>query len=156
LPYGETWARTAEIVRQNLLQAGVKIEMTATDVAGWNQKLNEWDYDLAFTYVYQYGDPALGVARNYTSVNIAKGSPFNNVEGYSNPKIDELFDAGAKEADPEKRKAIYLQAQKILLDEVPVAWLFEINFPTLYRTRLSNIVSSGIGLNDSLGGASVA
>jgi len=156
LPYGETWARTAEIVRQNLLQAGIKIEMTATDVAGWNQKLNEWDYDLAFTYVYQYGDPALGVARNYTSANIAKGSPFNNVEGYSNPKIDELFDAGAKEADPDKRKAIYLQTQKILLDEVPVAWLFEINFPTLYRAKLSNIVSSGIGLNDSLSGASVA
>jgi peptide/nickel transport system substrate-binding protein len=109
LPYGETWTRTAEILRQNLLQAGVKIEMVATDVAGWNQKLNEWDYDLAFTYVYQYGDPALGVARNYTTANIAKGSPFNNVEGYSNPKVDELFDAGAKEADPEKRKALYLQ-----------------------------------------------
>lgn len=156
LPYGETWTRTAEILRQNLLQAGVKIEMVATDVAGWNQKLNEWDYDLAFTYVYQYGDPALGVARNYTTANIAKGSPFNNVEGYSNPKVDELFDAGAKEADPEKRKALYLQVQKILLDEVPVAWLYEINFPTLYRTKLSNIVSSGIGLNDSLSGASIA
>ena len=96
------------------------------------------------------------MARNYTTTNIAKGSPFNNVEGYSNPKVDELFEAGAKEADPEKRKAIYLQVQKILLDEVPVAWLYEINFPTLYRTKLSNIVSSGIGLNDSLSGASIA
>jgi peptide/nickel transport system substrate-binding protein len=130
--------------------------MVATDVAGWNQKLNEWDYDLAFTYVYQYGDPALGVARNYTTANIAKGSPFNNVEGYSNPKVDALFDAGAKESDPEKRKAIYLQVQKILLDEVPVAWLYEINFPTLYRNKLTNIISSGIGLNDSLSTASIA
>jgi peptide/nickel transport system substrate-binding protein len=45
--------------------------------------------------------------------------------------------------------------QKILLDEVPVAWLYEINFPTLYRTKLANLVTSGIGLNDSLGGASI-
>jgi peptide/nickel transport system substrate-binding protein len=82
LPYGETWSRQAEILRQNLAQVGIKVDMVATDVAGWNQRLNEWDYDLAFTYVYQYGDPALGVARNYTSANIAKGSPFNNVEGY--------------------------------------------------------------------------
>jgi peptide/nickel transport system substrate-binding protein len=155
LPYGETWARTAEIVRQNLLQAGIKVEITATDVAGWNQKLNEWNYDLAFTFVYQWGDPAIGVSRIYTTANIAKGSPFNNVEGYSNPTVDELFDAGAKEVDPKKCQAIYLQAQKILLDEVPVAWLFEINFPTLYRTKLNNIISSGIGLNDSLGGASL-
>lgn len=155
LPYGETWSRSAEIVRQNLAQAGIKIELVATDVAGWNQKLNEWDYDLAFTYLYQYGDPALGVARNYTSGNIAKGSPWNNVEGYKNPKVDELFEAGAKEPDPAKRAAIYLQVQKILLDDVPVAWLYEINFPTLYRTKIKNPVTSAIGLNDSLGRASV-
>ncbi|MFP5475392.1 MAG: ABC transporter substrate-binding protein [Gammaproteobacteria bacterium] len=156
LPYGETWQRQAEMVRQHLGQAGIKIEMTPTDVAGWNQRLNEWDYDLAFTYVYQYGDPALGVARNYTSSNIAKGSPFNNVEGYSNPKVDELFAAGAVAADPEKRKALYLEVQKLLLEEAPVAWLHEINFPTLYRSKVKNPVSSGIGLNDSLGRASIA
>ncbi|WP_218510681.1 ABC transporter substrate-binding protein [Variovorax sp. dw_308] len=156
IPYGETWNRSAEIVRQNLLQAGLKIEMSATDVAGWNQKLNDWDYDLAFTFLYQYGDPALGVARNYTSGNIAKGSPFNNVEGYENPKVDALFDSGAKEVDPEKRKAIYLEVQKILLEDVPVAWLYEINFPTLYRTKVKDFISSGVGLNDSLGGASVS
>ena len=151
LPYGESWQRQAEIVRQNLAQAGVKVEMVATDVAGWNQRCNEWDFDLAFTYVYQYGDPALGVSRNYTTDSIAKGSPFNNVSGYSNPKVDELFAAGAKEADPAKRAAIYLEAQKILVTDVPVAWLHEINFPTLYRTKVKNPISSGIGLNDSLG-----
>ena len=156
LPYGESWQRQAEIVRQNLIQAGIKVELTATDVAGWNQRLNEWDYDMAFTYVYQYGDPALGVARNYTTANIAKGSPFNNVEGYSNPKVDELFEAGAREIDPAKRKALYDEVQKLLLQEVPVAWLHEINFPTLYRTKVSNLISSGIGLNDSLGYAKLA
>lgn len=151
LPYGESWQRQADIVRQNLTQAGIKIDMVATDVAGWNQRCNEWDFDLAFTYVYQYGDPALGVARNYTSSNIAKGSPFNNVSGYVNTKVDELFAAGAKEGDLAKRKAIYAEVQKILVDEVPVAWLHEINFPTLYRSKIQNVVSSGIGLNDSLG-----
>ena len=100
LPYGETRQRSAEMVRQNPQQAGIKIEMTPTDVAGWGERLNKWDYDLAFTYVYQYGDPALGVARNYTSDNIAQGSPFNNVEGYRNAKVDALFHAGAREMDP--------------------------------------------------------
>lgn len=156
LPYGESWQRQAEIVRQNLSQAGVKIEMVATDVAGWNQRCSEWDFDLAFTYVYQYGDPALGVSRNYTSDNIAKGSPFNNAAGYVNAKVDELFAAGAREGDQNKRRALYQEVQKILVDEVPVAWLHEINFPTLYRTRIQNVISSGIGLNDSLGRAKLA
>jgi peptide/nickel transport system substrate-binding protein len=69
--------------------------------------------------------------------------------------VDAVFDAGTKEADPEKRTAIYLEVQKILLDEVPVAWLYEITFPTLYRSKISNLISSSIGLNDSLGTASI-
>jgi peptide/nickel transport system substrate-binding protein len=96
------------------------------------------------------------VGRNYTSDNIAKGSPFNNVAGYSNPKVDELFAAGARESDPARRRAIYLEVQKLLVDEVPVAWLHEINFPTLYRSKIQNVVSSGIGLNDSLGRVKLA
>jgi len=149
LPYGESWQRLVEIIRQNLTRAGVKVDLVATDVAGWNQKLGQWDYDMAIVYVWQFGDPARGVARTYTSGNIAKGSPFNNIEGYVNPKIDELFEAGAREPDHAKRDAIYAEAQRILVDDVPVAWLHEINFPTLYRTRVENLISSGIGLNDS-------
>jgi len=155
LPYGESWQRQAEMVRQALGQIGVKVELQATDVAGWNQKLNDWDYDIAFTYVYQYGDPALGVARNYTSTSIAKGSPFNNVEGYVNSRVDALFAAGARATDPASRQKAYLEVQKILLDEVPVVWLHEINFPTLYRSKVKNPISSGIGLNDSLARATL-
>ncbi|WP_019936650.1 ABC transporter substrate-binding protein [Bordetella sp. FB-8] len=156
LPYGESWQRQAEIVRQNLTQAGIKVDMMNTDVAGWNQRLSQWDFDMAFNYVYQYGDPALGVARNYVSTNIAKGSPFNNAEGYVNPKIDALFMAAVRELDDDKRKAIYDQVQQILVDDVPVAWLHEINFPTLYRTKVQNLISSAIGLDDSFGYAKLS
>lgn len=156
LPYGETWARTAEIVRQNLAQAGIPVQLTQTDVAGWTQKLSEWDYDLAFTFVYQQGDAALGVSRTYTSANIAKGSPFNNVEGYSNAKVDELFEQAGRQLDVKVRRQNYEQVQKILVEDVPVAWLFEINFPTLYRAKIGNLVNSAIGLNDSLGRATVS
>ena len=155
LPYGETWQRFAEMARQNLAEVGIKVELQATDVAGWNEKLNNWDYDLAFTYLYQYGDPALGVQRNYTTGNIQKGSPWNNVSGYSNPKVDELFERGAKEPNPARRRAIYAEAQKILVDEVPVAWLIELEFPTIYRTNISNLVNSAIGLNDGFARAKV-
>lgn len=156
LPYGETWQRLAEITRQNLAEVGIKVELAPTDVAGWNQRLNEWDFDLAFNFLYQHGDAALGVARNYTTSNIEKGSPFNNVEGYSNPKVDALFDQGQKELDPAKRQAIYFEVQKLLVDEMPVAWLHELNFPTVYRARVNNPINSGVGLNDGFAKAWLA
>jgi peptide/nickel transport system substrate-binding protein len=148
LPYGETWQRWAEAVKQNLEDVGINVEMVASDVAGWNSKVADWDYDIAFTYVYQYGDPALGVGRNYISSQIAKGFVFNNVEGYSNPEIDQLFADGAVAVPDSKRMEIYAKAQKILVDDVPVAWQLELQFPTITRCTVKNLVTTAIGVND--------
>lgn len=153
LPYGETWQRWAEAVKQNLEEVGVNVVIEATDVAGWNQKVSQWDYDIAFTYLYQYGDPALGVARTYISSNIEKGSPWNNVQGYENPTIDELFAQAAVTVGEEARQSIYDEVQAILTEDVPVAWTLEIEFPTIYRCEVKDLVKTAIGVNDGFGDA---
>ncbi|WP_144264630.1 ABC transporter substrate-binding protein [Polaromonas sp. C04] len=154
LPFGEAWNRTAELIRQNLLEAGLKVELVATDLAGAVTRASNWDFDLALTYMYQYGDPALGVSRNYVSSEIKKGSAFNNVGGYQNAKVDAMFYRAAGTTDPKKRLEAYSEAQKTLVDDVAAVWLLDLNFPTVYRTKIANLVNSGIGLNDSLGRAS--
>lgn len=148
LPYGETWMRLSEAVKQNLEAVGIKTEIVSTDVAGWNQKLSEWDFDIGVTYLYQYGDPALGVGRSYVSSNIAKGSPWNNVSGYVNPKVDALFADAANKASAEERQALYSEAQKLLVEDVPVVWMLELAFPTLYRCDVKDLVTTAIGVND--------
>ncbi|MCA0919270.1 ABC transporter substrate-binding protein [Pseudooceanicola nanhaiensis] len=150
LPYGETWQRWAEVVRQNLAQVGITLQTEATDVAGWNQKTSQWDYDLAFTFVAQNGDPELGVARNYISSQIAKGNPFNNVEGYSNPKVDELFAKAAVAVSTEERQALYTEVQQILQEDVPIAWLQELSFPTVYDCGVHNLITTANGAGNSL------
>jgi peptide/nickel transport system substrate-binding protein len=148
LPYGETWQRWAEAIRQNLTEVGINVEIDSTDVAGWNEKTSQWDYDMAFTYLYQYGDPALGVSRNYTSDQISKGSPWNNVEGYENAELDEKWFSAATMISPEDRQAAYNEIQKEIVDDVPVAWLLELEFPTIYRCDIKDLVTTGIGVND--------
>jgi len=148
LPYGETWQRWGEAVKQNLQDVGMNIETVATDVPGSNQKIGDWDYDISFTYLYQYGDPALGVGRNYISSQIVKGQQFNNVEGYSNPEIDKLFAEGAVATPDSKRKEIYEKAQKILVEDVPVAWMLELQFPTITRCKIKDLITTAIGVND--------
>lgn len=148
LPYGETWTRWAEAVQQNLTEVGINVRTQSTDVGGWNQRLGEWDFDLAFTYLYQYGDPALGIERNYISSNIEKGSPWNNVEGYENERVDELFDEAATAYPDEEREKRYREVQEILHEDVPVGWLLEIGFPTIYRCNVKDLITSGVGVND--------
>lgn len=47
------------------------------------------------------------------------------------------------------RKAYYSEVQKILVEDVPLAWLVEINFPTIYSKKLRNVVTSAIGVNET-------
>jgi peptide/nickel transport system substrate-binding protein len=70
--------------------------------------------------------------------------------------VDALFERGAKERDPAKRAETYAEVQRILADDVATAWLLELNFPTVYRTKVNNLISSAVGLNDSLGRASIS
>jgi peptide/nickel transport system substrate-binding protein len=150
LPYGETWQRWAEAVKQNLEEVGIPVNIESTDVAGWGQRISNWDYDLAFTYLFQNGDPAIGVDRNYKANQIAKGSPWNNVEGYANPELDQLFEKAALAFPADARRPDYDKAQEILRRDVPVAWLLELGFPTIYNCKVQDLVSTGTGLPDSL------
>ena len=155
LPFGETWTRMAEMVKQQLTQAGFKIETVAADLPGTMSRMSNWDFDLCFTFLYQLGDPALGLSRSYITSEIKKGSPFNNVGGYSNPKVDDLFERASHENDPAKRAEMYAEVQRILAEDAAAIWILELNFPTVYRTKIDNLINSGIGINDSLARASI-
>jgi len=148
LPYGETWQRWAEAVKQNLTEIGMTVELVPSDVAGWNQKVADRDFDLAFTYLYQYGDPALGVSRTYMSTNAEPGSPWNNVSNYQNPETDKMFDEAALMANPDDRMAAYKKIQDQIVSDVPNLWLLELGFPTIYRCNIKNPVNSALGVND--------
>ena len=148
-PYGSAWDRLGEYTKQSLEQLGFKVDIVSVDAGGWAKNTGDFDFDLTFNFTYQYGDPAIGVARHYLSSNIVKGSPFVNNQGYSNPKVDELLTKGASMNDPVRRQQLYSEAQNILVNEVANGFLFEIEYPTFYRKNVKNLVTTAIGLNES-------
>jgi len=149
LPYGETWQRLAEYCRQALEKVGIGITMESSDAGGWAQRVSNWDYELTINSLAQYGDPALGISRCYVSSNIRKGVYATNTEGYVNPRVDELFASAASEIDTAKRNAMYAELQRILIDEVPVAWIAEMKFPTVVNKRAHDVVLTADGTVDS-------
>lgn len=151
VPAGDTWTRIAEYVRQALAAAGINVELQSNDLAGWVESVSNGDFDISGNQLYQNGDPALGVARTYISSNIRKGVMFSNTSGYSNPKVDELFEAAAGEIDVEKRQALYTEVQQLLVEEVPVLWLAEQQYPTIHDNRLKEITTSATGVNSNFG-----
>ena len=148
-PYGENWIRTAEIARQNFNDVGVKIKMIATDPAGWNQRASSGDFDITNNWTYQYGDPALGVARMWVSSTIDVGNPFSNIGGYANPEIDALWEEGAI-APAADRPAIYKQIHEMVADEMPALWSVDVNFPTVTHCNVKEYITTASGANDGL------
>ena len=150
VPYGSVWDRLGEYTKQQLEQLGFKVTIEATDPGGWSKKVSDWDFDLTMNFLYQYADPAIGVARNYVTSNIIKGTPFANNEGYSNPEVDRLFEAAPVVKNPDARQRMYTEVQRILVEDVAVGWLIEMQYATLYRNKIHNLVTTSIGLNESM------
>ncbi|WP_255592438.1 ABC transporter substrate-binding protein [Bordetella sp. BOR01] len=153
--YGSAWDRLDEYLRQSLEQVGFEVEIDPVDNAGWVQHLSNFDFDLALNWTAQYGDPGLGVSRLFLSSNIVKGSPFVNNEGYRNPRVDELLNQAAAEVSPAARQKLYSEAQKILVSDVALGYLFEFRNLTFYRSNIKNLVTTGIGLNESFADVSI-
>jgi peptide/nickel transport system substrate-binding protein len=150
-PYGELWQRSAEFLRQSLSRVGIDLQLVGLDLAGWAEKSSNWDFEMTTNLLYQFGDPALGVSRSYITANIRKGILFSNVAGYSNPEVDRLFEAAAVETVDAKRQGLYSAVQKILVDDVPMAWLIEQDFPNFYDKKLKNVITTGIGVHETFG-----
>lgn len=148
-PYGAQWDRLAEYTKQTLEQVGFTASIEPADAGSWAKRVSDWDFDISFNFTYQYGDPALGVARHYLSSNIVKGSPFANNQGYKNPKVDELLIKAASVVDPAERAKLYKEFQAIATEEVANGYLAELQFATLWRDNLKNLVTTGIGLNET-------
>jgi peptide/nickel transport system substrate-binding protein len=131
---GGSLMSAAEIMREQLSQAGIRLDITPLDTAAWSDtSFVKWDFDLTMSVFGTGPDPAVGAARLYISKNI---QPLfgRNLMGYSNPQVDDLFARGESEIDPQKRVAIYHQIQEILNEDVPALPLWEKRYPMAFRS----------------------
>jgi len=83
----------------------------------------------------QMGRPAIN-----TVFNSGEDKNAFNRGRFNNKKVDELLESGARELDQNKRKAIYSEYQKIIVDEVPVIFVYS----NLYTDVVSKKVKGGI------------
>ena len=61
------------------------------------------------------------------------------VTGYANPEVDRLVLAARAELDRQRRRALLVQAQRILADEVASLWLYNYPYRNLVHDRLAGL-----------------
>jgi len=130
----------SEYLNAQLKKVGINAKVRASpDFPTWAKHVSNGDFDMTFDTVWGWGDPVIGVHRTYLTSNIHKGVIWSNTQGHSNPKVDDLLAKAAVEKDPAKRKALYAEFQKIVVDEVPIAYVSTLPFYVAYDKRLQNV-----------------
>jgi peptide/nickel transport system substrate-binding protein len=121
------YVQVAQVLKDTWSRIGVKTSVTTMELSAlfsdhgpqWNGK------DSAIIFSWEQGfDPYNYV--NWSSKQIPNNSnePGENAERYANPLVDELVVKGVQTADLAQRKKVYDQLQQILVNDVPVIFLY--------------------------------
>jgi peptide/nickel transport system substrate-binding protein len=114
----ETEAAMGEILKQNLAEIGIDVTLQAMETALYLQEVwTDKNYDLTDALYTREPDP------DALMQSVLRKDGGNNVMGYYNPKIEELFDQGKATLDQEARKPIYSEIIKIMLEDMPLVKL---------------------------------
>ena len=145
-----------EYTKIALSKVGIEVNVRASpDFPSWARRVASHQFDMTLDSVWNWGDPVIGVHRTWLSSNIKPGIIWSNTQNYSNPKVDELLANAAKESSMAKRKAMYSQMQKIVVDDCPVAFLIEINFNMAFHNKIQNRPAGIWGLVDGINDSSI-
>lgn len=115
------WLPAAQALQRFWQAVGVKVTLEGAERPVILKRVySDYDYEATLQTYTTLGDPALGIARTYTTESVVKGTTFNNASQYSNPEIDKLFDQGRDAHTQAERQRAYNRIQEILARDLPV------------------------------------
>ena len=112
----------AQIIREQLQAIGLQVNLVILGYSVAQERFSTGDFGLAFLDIsYFDGEPSFSMTYFYGKEGIA-----NLRGGYQNQEVWDLLEKGLTELDEAKRKAIYDSISRIVLDDMPVIYLYYI------------------------------
>jgi peptide/nickel transport system substrate-binding protein len=105
--------------KEQLARIGIDVQLRQVEQGVFIQEASpdgNWNYDVNINAFSPRHDPDGFVWARFYSEN-----PY--AVGYKNERMDEILPAARSELDLEQRRALYREAQEILLDESPMIWV---------------------------------
>ncbi len=139
--YSTTWPEHQQtaLALQGMWKAiGVDVVIEAFEDATFNKRVyQDFDFDVSFSPLSSFDDPAIGIARGYVTPSI--GKVFGNASGYSNPKVDDLFAKAELGSTNAERAKYYQEIQGILAADLPIASIDEFRNADVASKKLQGL-----------------
>ena len=110
--------RPAEVLRNQLTDLGLDVQIEQLQQAAWNERWLAGDYDWIINGSVADADPDDGHWNFF-----ATEGPWNSY-GYENPEVNELLIATRETSDQDERAALFHEVEALLQQDVPHAFLY--------------------------------
>jgi peptide/nickel transport system substrate-binding protein len=138
---GYDWMDPAAVtIREQLAKAGIKVNIQRVELGVWIKNFQSKQMGFTFNDWATQPDPNLLFYRHFRMA--PEGADFRN---WKNEHASTLLDQGRAEADPAKRKALYLEFQKELAQSAPTIMLFSADLVTVRNEKVRNYVQHPTG-----------
>ncbi len=127
--------KTGQVIRDQLKEIGVDMNIKAVDVSVWYDQYSSLDYQLTSAYQERTIDPD-----NFYSLVIKSGGPINTT-GYDNPEVDALIKQAAASYDEAERMDLYTKIRGVVTEDAPLVFT---HFETINYLMNSNVTGSTI------------
>ncbi len=142
------WPEEAQLIQSDLQAVGFKVSLQGLDQAALFAKVNAAEHQLFLNeWVMDTGDPddiMFGIF----------SAPRRKRMGYANPEVDRLNTSAQVERNSDKRREMYVSAQRLIMSDAPfvtlgypeTAWGTKANVSGLLIGPLGDLVLRGVKL----------
>ena len=136
------------VMQQQLREAGVALDIRSFEFATFFSDVQHGAFQMyGLRWIGGNEDPDIF---EY-AFDTAKFPPNGANRGYySNPKVDALIDQARREIDPNVRKPLYAEVQRILADDLPYINLWYLDNVLVHTRRVRNLKLNPAGNYDFL------
>jgi len=135
LPQYPELLKTGEILKEQLAQIGIQLNIKQVEVTVWGNRFTKKQYQITSAYQERTIDPD-----NFYSLLLTRDASLN-VTGYNNPRFDALVKQARETTDVSTRKALYSRVRDIMYDDVPNIF---VHYETLNYAMQSRVHGSGV------------
>ena len=151
MPYGDTYLRTGEFIRQSLKRVGIEVTLRSYDLPTFLRIVfTDGEFDTTNSFYAAFSDPQIGVQRRFWSKAIKKGTPWGNGSGYADPEMDGIIEAMDAAPEAAERTQLVHRLQQKAQADLPSITLLELKFFRVFSSRLAGIDTGPTGGYQSL------
>ncbi|WP_047486561.1 ABC transporter substrate-binding protein [Terriglobus sp. TAA 43] len=139
----DTMRLLAAVVQQQVRGAGIELSLRQNEFGTFYSDVTKGAFQMyVLRWVGSNEDPDIFRYAYSSAMMPPKGS---NRGHYTNPRIDALIAQGAAEIDSTKRRAIYLELQRILSEDEPTLVLWSPDNIVVHSRHLQGVVPASAG-----------